>query len=246
MVNVGVVISLYDEYDLVKSTCENILSEFSNAKIVLVESNVDKTHVYDNISDHIHLKNVYEFYKETIGDINEFRYRWMSHSLTRNFSVGFKRLYEIGDNYDLVVGLLGDTLIHDASFFVKINDVFKKDKKIIAGLQPIGQTLHHRLNVIETNYYYKNIPETDNSTVISPVFFIADGDFAFKNKLFTEIINTNELTFEQSLGDNVKFFLKDFQKKFLRLNKNKFECYSFMYDGISFHAKNNRPGRETY
>jgi len=240
--NIGLVISFYDEHEYVFETIKNFKNVFNNFCVSLVHTNdnkqskfldeLKKAHYYECLED---LSKIYE--KDS----------YQAKSISRNFSVGFSNLYKSNNVFDLICALTGDTYISDPSFLIRLKTKLENLNKVAAISQAIGQNFHKSIDektcVKEGRYQHDEISD------FMPQLFVIDGKFANKTKCFSDIKVTNTWTSEQCLGDELKIKLdivgkNNFHDNILRLNEeNKHYAYCFD-DGVIYHAKTNGiPGR---
>jgi hypothetical protein len=192
---------MYKEHDLVLKSLNNIRTSFDNPVIIVVHSD-DETQstALDCIKD---LANEYILLPDLSKNIpiQTFRIRIGSRAWGRNFSAGFSKLYE---KYctDYIIAFSGDTYIHTAPRLqLRINEMVTNNYVCyISRLQ--GQNLHEVTDIPEQGIQF-NRPQGPESTDFLPTFFILDGEFGNKSKVFSSIEITNELTFEQCVGDDL-------------------------------------------
>lgn len=241
--DIGIVISFYDEHDIVLQTIKNIKNVYKNTKFILVHTNNET-----QTSSLQEIKKYADFYIQLEDLSKKFdRNSYQSRSISRNFSYGFSKIYENINKLDIVCALTGDTFINDPKFIEKVYNRFNQNNKFAAISQAIGQNFHapddDLKNKKEGRHQHPFI------TDMMPQLFLIDGNFCFKTRCFSDIKITNIWTSEQCLGDELKLKLEEFNKKkfhdnIFRLNEeNIFDAYSFK-EGIIYHAKNNGiPGR---
>jgi hypothetical protein len=213
---IGLVITMYDEFDVVKQSLINIKKSINEFKIIVIHS--------DNGLDNEELnfiKNNITYY-ELVPDLSKTidKFELPSASVCRNYSMGFTKLYEI-DSYDLIIGITADTLIND------IDDLISSLENEYYGhvLQAIGQSFHSetdnpKMGITCGRYQHENI------TDIMPQLFIFNGTFAKDCNLFSNIENKNKYTSEQNLGDNILKCVSEFKKHIKRLHTNN-DVYNF-------------------
>lgn len=228
---VGIIITMYDESSIVIHTVRQIKSIFKDSEIILVHSdNNENSKTFDTIkslsSEYIKLPDMSgEIVLENVNPI-----------ILRNFNTGFKKLYESSDKYDLIVALTGDTLIHDASSFIRRAKEMKKNQWIAMVSQAVGQDFHAMSadgsRIIEGRH------QSETTTDFACCIFFLNGEWALKHQAFSNIEMTNKWSNEQCLGDEILKFLgdKNFHKHVGRLNSKKpKKAYSYD-DGIIYHA----------
>jgi len=231
---VGVVITMYDESEIVLRTINEIKKHFIDSEIVLVHSdNQEDSETLNTINQHLS-----EYIK--LPDMaNEIVLENVNPILIRNFNNGFSKLYELQNEYDLVIGLTGDTLISDASSFFRRQEEMKKNKWIAMVSQAVGQYFHATASdgsrIVEGRY------QSGGTTDFASCIFFLDGKWASEHQAFSNIEMTNIWTNEQCLGDEIIKHLGDsnFHDSVGRLNsKNPTVAYSYN-DGVMYHAKHN-------
>lgn len=227
----GVVISMYDEHDVVKNSINEIKSKYKDAVISLVHSD-------DGVE--LNFKNLVKSY-EKLSDLSKLynRFECPSQAVCRNFGVGFTNLYKTND-YDLITAFTGDTSITDASNFTRMYDQMKSINKVAMVSQSIGHNFHAAdddppNNVVEGRPQSENIHD-----FACTLFFIRST--LIQTKPFSNIEVTNRWTSEQCFGDELS---KHVDYSLVgRLNANN-PRYTYYYrDGISYHATHGgKPGR---
>jgi hypothetical protein len=214
MMKIGVVISMYDEIDIVKETISNlrkygskiivIQSDPGNEKMTLDESLCDR---YEKMSDIAGGREKYagiieekkEGKRESIGPI----------ALTRNFSRGFTLIQDY--DIDYVIAITGDAKITNLKGISKIVKKMEKNDKSVAGTRHVGYTMYDEFGEF-TQFQHRKI------TNIFPQFFLASIE-SVKNGLFCNIKRTNKFTTEQCIGDEIVRYCK----------KNKLEFFDIFY-----------------
>ncbi len=206
---IGVIISMYDEIDIVKETISNlrknnskiivIQSDPGNEKMVLDKSLCDK---YEKMSD---VAGGREKYAKIIEEKKEGKGELIGPiALTRNFSRGFTLIQDF--NIDYVIAITGDTKIINLKGISKIIKKMKKTNKIVGGTRTIGFTMYNEFGEF-TQFQHRNI------TNIMPQFFLADIGSVRKG-LFCNTKRTNKFTTEQCFGDEIVRYCKENKVKF--------------------------------
>jgi hypothetical protein len=206
---IGIIISMYDEIDIVKETISNlknkntkvvvIQSDPGNKKIELDESICDK---YEKMSD---VSGGRDKYAKIIEEKKEGKGEIIGPiALTRNFSRGFSLIRDF--DIDYVIAITGDTKITNLKGITKIIEKMKKDNKIIGGTRTIGFTMYDEFGKF-TQFQHRKI------TNIMPQFFLADINSVRKG-LFCSIKKTNKFTTEQCFGDEINHFCIENNLKF--------------------------------
>ena len=210
---IGIVITMYDEFDVVVQTINNCKSH--DTTIIVVHSDNDIT---DENLEYIKANSIYILLTNLAKEVN--KYELASEVMARNYNIGFKRLYETCDNLDIIIGITGDTLIADLS---KIINIVTPDY-VGYVLQAKGEPFYDKND--RPGIDQPSRRQTDDVNDIMPQFFVFDGKFGYDNKLFTEIVNTNRYTSEENLGNEIERVLGDkFKEKVKRMHSN-----SYVYD----------------
>lgn len=231
---IGIVITMYDEHSIVLKTVKEVKQHFEEANIILAHSNNNQE--TESLKE---LKKITEYI--LLPDMSELIAKLENANpvIIRNFNTGFSKLYELSNDYDLIIALTGDTLIQDATSFTRRYRDIKNNKWVAMVCQAVGQNFHAQAedgSKIKEGRYQSNLT-TDFG---SQIFFL-DGDWAVKNQAFVDIEITNLWTNEQCLGDEVKKYLGEvpFHSVVGRLNsQHPTAAYSYN-DGIIYHAKHN-------
>lgn len=215
---IGIVISMYDEADIVAKTIKTC--ESYDTVIVVVHSDNeekgDDLEYIKNNSIYVRLPNL----GKTLSV-----YEIASAAICRNYNVGFKILYEVGNGYDLVIGMTGDTMITDLGKIIAITE----SGYLGYVLQAKGQAFWARNDNPEIGPPSRI--QTGEVTDIMPQFFIFDGCFAYDCRLFTEIVNSNRYTSEENLGNEIA----GFYDKIKRIHTNP-DVYDY-HEGVEFQLK---------
>jgi len=200
----GLIISMYDEIVQVKETIQSIKK--SGCKIVIIQSDPgDKEKILEGwLSDEYlvlpdlagsreeYQKMVEKFKKGDPLPIAPF-------AVTRNFSKGFSLIKKY--DVDYVVAIEGDTKITNFIGIFKIIEKMKKTKKIVSYTRTIGYTLHDENGKLERF-------QDKHTTDIMPQFFIVDNN-AIRQGLFCDMKVTNPYTSEVCLGDEINRYCKE-------------------------------------
>lgn len=222
---IGLVITMYDEFDVVKQSLINIKKSINDFKIVVIHSdngldNEDLNFIKNNIT-----------YYELVSDLSKTldKFELPSCVICRNYSIGFTKLYDI-DSYDLIIGITADTLINDIDTL--INSLENEYYGYV--LQAIGQNFHSeydnpKIGISGSRYQHENI------TDIMPQLFIFKGIIAKNCNLFSNIENKNKYTSEQNLGDDILKCVPEFKKFIKRLHNNR-DVYNFNL-GVNLQVK---------
>ncbi len=220
---IGIVITMYDEADIVVKTINNCKSHDTTIVVVHSDNQVadENLEFIKRNSNYILLPNLAkELTRDEIG----------SAAICRNYNVGFKALYETKDNFDFVIGLTGDTLIKDLNKIIFITT----SGYLGYVLQAKGQPFYDRND--SPGIDKPSRMQTDECTDIMPQFFIFEGRFANHNKLFTEIVNANPYTSEENLGNEIVRILGSwFKEKIKRIHTNP-NVYDY-HEGVEFQLK---------
>ena len=199
----GIVISMYDEIDMVLETLANLKS--FNCKIVVVQSDPgNKTKVLNPTlcDEYVLLPDLAGSKKEYEEMVEEFKrgkpLPIAPLAVTRNFSKGFS----IIKNYDIdfVIAIEGDTKITSLEGIDKIIKKITGLNNKVACTRNIGYNFHDSKGSLER---FQDITSTD----IMPQFFIVEAK-AVRKGLFCEMKVTNPYTSEVCLGDEIVRYCK--------------------------------------
>ena len=161
-----------------------------------------------------------------------------ANCIARNYSAGFKFLYSLEKEYDLVVAMTADTLITDGESFYRRWEEIRRDERAALVSQAIGQNFHavdkDGSRIIEGRH--QNVEITD----FMPQLFFLDGAFATKQRAFEDIKVTNPYASEQCLGDDLINHLTEEDKTFYN-DVSKLNWFlptaAYAYaDGVEYHA----------
>jgi len=220
---IGIVITMYDESDIVMQTMKNCYSEDKVFVVVHSDNQVrdENLEYIKKHSTYIPMSNLgKELNRDEIG----------SAAICRNYNVGFKKLYELCGCSDLVIGMTGDTLIKDLG---AIRDITKSGHLGYV-LQAKGQPFYDRND--RPGVDMPSRMQTEEVNDIMPQFFIFKGKFAYEHKLFTEIVNINPYTSEENLGNEIfRVVGTQFKEKIKRIHCNP-NVYDY-HNGIEFQLK---------
>ena len=231
-------ITFFDEYDEVLNTIKNIKSAFKDeASIVLVNSECEDGNE-ETLSKIIESSDFYQKVENLYSKHSRFRFN--SHSVSRNCNIMFNHVYESFQDFDYVVFLFGDTMITDASNFDRRFEEMKKEEKSFIAAQAIGQEFHASTANPEIGLNGGRFQHT-RITDVMPQYILIDGKFARNKKVLSEVLNTNELTVEQCMGDAILKCLDNdvdkFHKNLYRLNGDSPDNAYYYSDGIIYNAK---------
>ena len=226
MHNIAFLITMYDENETVKETISLIRSFYGDRAIIIVAHSKSNTNMElnaDKINEYIILPNLSDMY---------IKRKLPAHAIARNYGMAFSKLYEKYSNIDYIVAITGDTLIWNMSGIEKLFAQMLDNKKIICVSQAIGQDFHSADS--DPPQRSGGRFQFDGISDFMPQFFVVDGKFAFKTKVFSNIKITNEYCSEQCLGDELSNYIeKPFSKEVIIIAKN---AYDFN-DGIAFNYK---------
>ena len=231
----GVVITMYDESDVVLQSIKNLKNTYNNVTIVVVHSDNNG----NNNSIHEIIIRADQYFKLEDLSSGSNQYTIASKAMTRNYSTGFVALKKSG-KFDIVMGITGDTLINTPYNLQKYYNTVINNKQLGGYvLRAIGQNFHSHDSDPE-NGKEGGRPQTYDNCDIMPQFFIFDGKL-LDNNLFCDIKITNKYTSEQCLGDNIleimnKLGNKKFTDHITILNKPHNYAYGFN-DGILLQTK---------
>ena len=239
----GIVITMFDEHELVLSSIQEIRENCHQAYICVVHS--DDNNKTASLEKIINLVDKYYILPNLALDKNFDAHTLASACIVRNLNKGFSDLYDSGNNFDCVVALTADTLMTDSTSFARrFGDIKIHNRKAI-----ISQAIGQRFHAAGENGEF--IPEgrlqSDDITDFACCLFFIEGHFAKKHSAFRNTIISNPYTSEQCLGDELKKCLD--QEKISwsaavgRLNyADPHIAYSYN-DGVIYHALSGRPGR---
>ncbi len=214
MNKVGLIISFYDEDDVVRKTITALKSYDATSPIVCIHSDSGKCSK-DNLR---FIKANSKFIKLPNLAIKYHQYELPAVVVSRNYSEGFKEFYRLKKPTEYTVAILGDTHIYDFKKLIDKMDIILKDKK--AGvLQALGQNFHSK-DADPINGVCGGRKQVEGTTDIMPQLFILHGV-----KGFTNIENTNKWTSEENLGNELSKHI-DFPLEAVRLNTG-VGAYSF-------------------
>jgi hypothetical protein len=195
----GFIITMYKEHTTVLSSIKEALNKFPESKIIVVHSDdqnetSELAEIKKLASEYILLPNL------GVGiSVDAFRMRIGSRSLARNYSKGFSILYEMHE-VSHIVGLTGDTLIVDAGNILRRISEMESQGHIAMVSRALGSAFHEASDEPEKGIAGNRV-QRESSTDFMPQYFILDGRFAYATKALSQIEVTNELTFEQCIGD---------------------------------------------
>jgi len=217
-------ITMYNEFSVVRNTVSNIRKEFSNALIFVVQS--------DNGSGNI-IESVDRF--EVLPDLSkEYRHHKLAaNAIARNYSYLFKKSLELDCLSKTIVAITGDTLITDPSVIMRIDADMRRQNKVLACSQALGQNFH-AVDSDPENGRCGGRFQFEGISDFMPQFFVVSGAFVAHTRAFENIEVVNEFTSEQCLGDEFQRCVKGlFSDNALVLSKN---AYDFS-DGINYQVR---------
>jgi len=212
-------ITMYNEKDVVQHNINMIKHHYRDDSFVIV--------IQSDSGQTITGYDVFEVFPNLGGTINP--YKLAANSVTRNYNRAFTILYEQPNEFKYVVALTGDTYISDILGLERLYTRMIREKKVAGVSQAIGQRFHATIDnppdVVEGRLQYEGISD------FMPQFFIIDGEFAFRNRVFYNIEVTNDFCTEQCLGDELsKYVGEPFSRDVFILAKNAYD-YG---DGIEY------------
>lgn len=219
MTNVVFCITMYNEVNTVQFNINTIKKQFFGSKIIVIQSESDRK---------IEGADIYEILPNLAGTLPI--HKLPAAAVTRNYNLAFSKLYNTYFSAPYIVAMTGDTLITDIKGLDRIYRQMLDNNKVLAVSQAIGQDFHSPTSnppeVCGGRYQFDGISD------FMPQFFIVEGNFAYRTKIFSNIQITNEYTTEQCLGDE---FCKhgSFKDQVLVLSKL---AYGFS-DGIKYQTK---------
>lgn len=238
----AVIITMYDEFEIVLNSIKNIKQNFEDAIIVVVQSECELSD--DNLEEIKMLSDEFIILPDLSKTVH--RFELPSQAICRNISEGFNTLYDLCADIEIIAVLTGDSLITDSSSLVRRYYDMMKNGWIAMVSQALGQDFHApNSNPIEgrSGGRYQDA----NTTDFACCFFIVDGQQCQPKRWFSDIKITNKWTSEQCLGDELVKCIggnaMDFRKKVGILNNEQpYVAYSYN-DGLKYHAKTGLPSR---
>jgi len=232
---VGTVITMYDEHPIALKSVTEIKKTIPDSTIILVHSDDCQ-----ETSELIALKEMVTEYiiLPDMSKVLTNQQALGANCIARNYSAGFKSLYSLGKQYDLVVALTADTLITDGESFSRRREEMLRTERTALVSQAIGQNFHavakDGSRIVEGRHQSPEI------TDFMPQLFFLDGSFAAKQRAFEDVEVTNPYASEQCLGDNLVNCLTKEDKTFYnsvgRLNWFS-PTFAYAYaDGAEYHA----------
>ena len=226
MSKVGLIVSFYDEDDIVKKTIQSLKSYDNKSPVVCIHSH-NPFCSEENID--FLKKNCCVFKTlENLGDkVHE--YKLASESVCRNYSEGFRMFHKLNCDVEYTIAILGDTFIYDFSLLVAELDSIMLNKK--AGvLQAVGQNFHSKdANPIENKFVWRY--QHNDTTDFMPQLFVLKGITGF-----TSIENTNTWTTEENLGNELLKYISSYKEDVVRLNSPATHAYNF-FCGVNLQVK---------
>lgn len=237
--DVGVIITMYDEYDIVMATIDEVRLKYPDSKIVVVKSDSgDSNPALDSI---ISAADKFEILSDLSKEYGDGSYP--ARAISRNLGRGFTLLSELG-KFDITVAMTGDTLITDANSFNRRFDDLSRRDAVAAISQAWGQRFHGEN--LDGSMKTESRLQGKGVADFACCLFFTKGDFVERTGVFKEIPVTNKFSSEQCLGDELvsKLPSADFRKYIILLNeKSPQVAYSYS-DGARYHARTSgRPGR---
>jgi len=222
---VAFLITMFNEFNMVQKTVDAIHASYPSSKIFIIQSDDGSKKTILNVDSFQVLENLLPLME---------RHKVSAYSISRNYSQLFRAAYDQGDDYLFLTALTGDTLLTDPTMASRVLHRMKESKKIIACSQALDQDFHAATSNPEKGLCGGRF-QYDGISDFMPQFFMVDGSFANKSRIFSDIEITNAYTSEQCLGDE---FMKcipggTFKDHALILAQNAYE-YS---DGIKFNTK---------
>jgi len=206
---IGIVITMYDEFDVLKESIINAEKSFHEITWVVVHSDNEKTdenleYIKQN-TKYIKLPNL----KDTVD-----KFELPSASVVRNYNAGFTELYSHNIDFDFVIGATADTFIINLDEILSVTSYY--DAYV---LQAIGQFFYNKTDNPAQGSSATRFQSQD-TTDIMPQFFMIKGRVAVEQKLFTSIKNLNKFTSEENLGNELLRGLPQFRERVKRLHDN--------------------------
>jgi hypothetical protein len=195
--NIGFLISVYDEIEIVNQTVAT-LNENNCSTIIIQSDPNDPSKLFESSLVDIYkkLSDVAGSKEQYVNERENFEIEGSStpvKAITRNLKVGFS--YSQSFHVDWWVVILGDVLISNLIGIKKIILKMTAEKKSIGITKAVGQTF------MDNNNNPTRIQYLD-TTDFMPQFFLVKSDL-IKNGLFSNFKITNPFATEQCLGDEV-------------------------------------------
>jgi len=229
----GVVISMYDEHDMVLSSMQEIKRKFPDVVFSVVQSD-------DGAEERDALRSIRKeaTHYERLPDLSKqySQHEFPARCICRNFAAGFKNIY--ADDFDLIIAFVGDTYVIDAESFRRRYDDMKKNGWIAMVSKLINANMHQEGAGGELIPFSRTVISGDVDFTCS--LFMVDGKFAKDSQLFTNIKILNKYCSELCLGKELQDKLtKPWDDVVGILNENK-GAYDYN-DGIVYHALHGGP-----
>jgi len=193
---IGVIISMYDEYDNVTRNIQNINK--NSFPIIVVQSDPKDS---DKIIDS-NLVNYYKKFPDMMGTGNIFTddaTKAICHPLSRNLSHAFKTANSFDVNWWIV--LFGDVELYNFNGIMKIINKMNSQNKSLGITREIGLTCTNKFGM-------PGKVEKFNSHNFVPTFFIINSKL-IKKGIFQDIEVTNPFAMEECIGDAATKFFKE-------------------------------------
>lgn len=221
--NIAFLISMFNEFNTVQRTVDTIKAIFQSPTIHIVQSDDGSKKIIQGVNSFIVLENLLPLINKR---------KVPSHTIARDYSLLFKTSY--AQEYQFIVALTGDTLLTDPTMVLRIYAQMKQNNKVIACSQAIGQDFH-AANSDPDNGLCGGRTQYAGISDFMHQFFLVDGQFAQKTKVFSNIGIVNDFTSEQNIGDEFMKHIpnESFSDHALILAKNAYD-YN---DGIMYNMK---------
>lgn len=223
-------ISMFDEHSIVMKNIHTLRDE--NCRVFLVQSDdgvgVEESSLEGSV--------VEEYWKlPNLAPIISDKKALPSNAIGRNFSFLFTRacrfMEKMDETPDLVVAMVGDTLITDYGSFHRREDEMRNEGVLAMVSQAWGQTFWDRRRQLTR----EQGPDVHD---FACCIWMMNGAFVRDTKCFSEIDIINEYTSEECLGNELVRNLPDRDwNRYVRLLNvdNPYHAYSYR-DGIVYHA----------
>jgi len=195
-VKIGVIISMYDEYDNVIKNIQNINK--NSFPIIVVQSEPKDS---DKIID----SNLVNYYKkfpdimETGNIFTDDATKAICHPLSRNLSHAFKTANSFDVNWWIV--LFGDVELYNFKGIIKIINKMNSQNKSLGITREVGLTFTNKFGKLGK-------VEKSNTQNFVPTFFIINSKL-IKKGIFQDIEVTNPFAMEECMGDAATKFFKE-------------------------------------
>tara|TARA_R110002124_G_scaffold229771_1_gene394911 strand:+ start:7991 stop:8677 length:687 start_codon:yes stop_codon:yes gene_type:complete len=223
---IGIGITMFNEHIVVLQTIKNIIKCKDFVPYIVV-AHSDDANPSPELEEVKKLADEYTLLPNLGKELES--QRLGANCISRNYGLIFTTLNK--KEFDVVVGLTGDTLVTDPKNFIRRSSELEEGKVAYIA-QAIGQKFHTPNGPDGGRLQHQDI------TDMMPQLFILNGKFAYNTNCFSTIEVVNEYTSEHCLGNELASHVGgDFRQKVQRLNAlNPTQAYSYG-DGISYNRR---------